>query len=871
MNLIETSPLADIRTKATETRPAAPSAFRRLLKYTAVRLLTLTSMVVLSVLLTTVVANMGGYIDEVVKADIALQVGMMMRNNPEAQGLSAEERLQLMTDTAFAIEEAQGLHQPFLLRTVRWVTRALTLNWGNSKLPRIFFGGQYTFEVAAYVLERLPRTLLLFGSANLLLFFASIATALAVTHTHRGWIDRLIILLSPLSTAPPWVYGILLTVLAFQFPGRIMQLATARFDAWPTGLGWAGVPLVLRHMILPILSIFMSKFLQSVFAWRAFFLLHYDEDYVDLAKAKGVPARLLERRYILRPTLPSVLTNFALLLTSLWQEVIILEHFFNVEGVGKLFTMALNRNDIPLILALVVTFAYLLAVTVFILDIAYAWVDPRVRIGGEARLKVKSQRRVWHLPQWSPSRWRLPNGKALMQALKAWWSTSFGSLSYLWRELTQYPSALVGLAIIICMIGVAIYAVIAIPYPEAVRLWRGDQQTWYRNPQNALPTWVNIFLREKLPPTQVHSSRTDQIQKEVTIISPEITEVKMVFAFDYRYDRFPQALTTFLYTLPVTKSPYIELSWHTPDGREIRIGELTAAKEQEYRFAHDSRLVRRLGGEAPEQALFADPNAETPTPLKGRYELHVSGLIFEGAPELDAEFIIYGQVHGLAGTDDRRRDLMVAVLWGTAVALSFGILAAISTSLATMFLAAISAWYGGWVDQLLQRLTEVNMVLPFLPVSLMIFTLYSHSFWVLLGVVVLLSIFGSGLKNYRAIFLQTKQAPYIEAAHAYGASDHRIILNYLVPRIMPVLLPQLIILIPSYVFLESALAFLGLSDPILPTWGKLVHTAFSTNIFNGPYHLVLMPAIILLVTGLAFALLGHALERIYNPRLIGDL
>ena len=218
MNLIETSPLADIRTKATETHPAAPSAFRRLLKYTAVRLLTLTSMVVLSVLLTTVVANMGGYIDEVVKADIALQVGMMMRDNPEAQGLSAEERLQLMTDTAFAIEEAQGLHQPFLLRTVRWVTRALTLNWGNSKLPRIFFGGQYTFEVAAYVLERLPRTLLLFGSANLLLFFASIATALAVTHAHRGWIDRLIILLSPLSTSPPWVFGILLTVLAFQFP-----------------------------------------------------------------------------------------------------------------------------------------------------------------------------------------------------------------------------------------------------------------------------------------------------------------------------------------------------------------------------------------------------------------------------------------------------------------------------------------------------------------------------------------------------------------------------------------------------------------------------------------------------------------------------
>lgn len=869
MSLIETDP--NITTKVTETPPTATGTFTRLLKYTVVRLITLASMVVLSVLLTTFVANMGGYIDEVIKADIALQVGMMMRDNPEAQGLSAEERLQLMTDTMFAIEEARGLHQPFLLRTARWVTHALTLDWGDSKLQRIFFGGQYTYKVSAYVLERLPRTLLLFGSANLLLFFASIATALALTQAHRGWIDRLIILLSPFSTAPPWVYGIFLTVLAFQFPGKIMHLATARFDAWPTGLGWAGAPIVLRHMVLPILSIFMSKFLQSVFAWRTFFLLHYDEDYVDLAKAKGVPARLLERRYILRPTLPSVLTNFGLLLTSLWQEVIILEHFFNVEGVGRLFTMALNRNDIPLILALVVTFAYLLAVTVFILDIAYAWVDPRIRMGSEAHLRVKSPRRARHLPDWSQLTWRLPDSKSLIQALKTQWQTSLGNLKHLWHELARYPSALLGLAIILFMIGVAIYAVIAIPYPEAIRLWRGDQQTWYKNPQNALPTWVNIFLRDKLPPTQVHSSRTDPIQKEIVVISPEITEVKMVFPFEYTYDRFPQALTVFLYTAPVTKSPYISLSWVTPDGREIRVGELSATKEQEYRFAHDDHLLRRLDGEAPEQALFADPSAETPTPLKGHYELHVSGLIFEGPADLDAEFIIYGQVHGLAGTDDRRRDLMVAVLWGTAVALSFGIIAAISTSLATMLLAAISAWYGGWIDQLLQRLTEINMVLPFLPVSLMIFTLYSHSFWVLLGVVVVLSIFGSGLKNYRAIFLQTKQAPYIEAAHAYGASDRRIIFNYLVPRIMPVLLPQLIILIPSYVFLESALAFLGLSDPVLPTWGKLVYSAFSTNIFNGPYHLVLVPAMILLVTGLAFALLGHALERIFNPRLIENL
>ncbi len=871
MELSETPNITDITAKSTEGQAATHNTLARVARYTAVRLLTLASMVVISVLLTTFIANMGGYVDEVVKADIALQVGMMIRNDPRAKGLSADDHLKLLRDTMYAVEEAQGLHQPFLLRTIRWVTRALTLNWGESKLPRILVAGKYTFEVHAYVQERLPRTLLLFGSANLLFFCTSIIAALALTHTHGGWLNRLIILLSPFSTAPPWVYGILLTVLAFQFPGKIMRLATARFDAWPTAVGWAAIPLVLQHMLLPALSIFMSKFLQSVFTWRTFFLLHYDEDYVSLAKAKGVPLRLLERRYILRPTLPSVLTNFALLLASLWQEVIILEHFFNVEGVGRLFTMALNRNDIPLLLALVVTFAYLLATTVFILDIAYALVDPRITTSSDTRLRVRWQRRGLQRPAWMRLTWHPPSSHAILQSLQGWLRTSHENLKHLWGELARYPSALLGLTIIAFLIGVAIYAVIAIPYPEAIRLWRGDQQTWYRNPQNAMPSWINIFTRDKLPSTQVYDSRSDPIQKQVNIISPEITEVILVFPFEYHYDRFPQALSVYLYTPPVSKAPYISLSWHTPDGREIRVGELAATKEQEYRFAYDERLVRRLGGVAPEQALFANPTAEAPTPLKGHYELHISGLIFEGPAEVDAEFIIYGQVHGLAGTDDRRRDLMVAVLWGTTVALSFGLLAAIGTSLSTMLLAAISAWYGGWVDELLQRITEVNMVLPFLPVSLMIFTLYSHSFWILLGVVVLLSIFGSGLKSYRAIFLQTKQAPYVEAAHAYGASDGRIIFSYLVPRIAPVLIPQLIILIPSYVFLESALAFLGLSDPILPTWGKLVYSAFSTNIFRGPYHMVLLPAIILLVTGLSFALLGHALERIFNPRLNENL
>jgi peptide/nickel transport system permease protein len=184
-----------------------------------------------------------------------------------------------------------------------------------------------------------------------------------------------------------------------------------------------------------------------------------------------------------------------------------------------------------------------------------------------------------------------------------------------------------------------------------------------------------------------------------------------------------------------------------------------------------------------------------------------------------------------------------------------------------MVIAAVGTWFGGWVDNLVQRITEVNMVLPFLPVSLMVYTLYSKSFWVILGVTVLLSIFGNAVKNYRAIFLQVKQEPYIEVARSYSASDLRIIFRYLIPRIIPVLIPQLVILVPSYVFLEATLAFLGVSDPVLPTWGKLLVDGLSHGTYSGNYHLVLEPLSLLMLIGLAFALLGIALERIFQPRL----
>jgi len=210
------------------------------------------------------------------------------------------------------------------------------------------------------------------------------------------------------------------------------------------------------------------------------------------------------------------------------------------------------------------------------------------------------------------------------------------------------------------------------------------------------------------------------------------------------------------------------------------------------------------------------------------------------------------------------------ILWGTPIALAFGLLAAIGTSILTMIIAAIGTWFGGIVDGIIQRITEINLVLPFLSILIMVGTFYSRSIWTILGATVALSIFTGGIKQYRAIFLQVKESTYIEAARAYGASDRRIIFRYLIPRIIPLLLPGLVSAVPAFVFLEASLALLGLGDPVLPTWGKTINEAYgNAALYRGWYYWIVQPAVLLMITGLGFASLGFALDRVFNPRLRG--
>jgi len=438
------------------------------------------------------------------------------------------------------------------------------------------------------------------------------------------------------------------------------------------------------------------------------------------------------------------------------------------------------------------------------------------------------------------------------------------------RQIGRYPSAIVGLTIILLVVAFGIYTVVTLPYREAIQLWRGGEEIWGESPKMARPVWYNLFSRDKLPTTIVLNSREGEAVKSREPLGDEGDDITLVYTFDYAYDDFPQELTVFFEATYDEKSPYASLMWRTPDGREIRLGQVTLRPTETYRLALDDRLARRLRDVPPQIALFADPEIEEPTPVKGTYELEIRVTTFEPNVDVEAKWVAYGQVHGLAGTDHRRRDLMVALQWGTPIALAFGLLAALGTTVTTMLVAAVGVWFGGWVDGIIQRITEINMVLPLLPILIMVGTFYSRSIWTMLGAVIALSIFGGGIKTFRAIFIQVREAPYIEAARAYGASNGRIIVRYLIPRIIPVMIPSLVSGVPVYVFLEASLTLLGLGDPVLPTWGKVIEDARAQGaLHNAQYYWVLQPAALLMLVGLSFAMVGFSLDRVFNPRLRG--
>jgi len=801
-----------------------------------------------------------------------------------------------------------GLNLPFLPRNLLWTFKALTFNWGelDTTYFEFSFGRAPDIPSGNIVLQHFPNTLLLTGTAYLLVFLLGMPMALYLARNHGTWLDRLLTTLSPISSVPSWVFAILLVAL---FAVQLRWLPVTGMDDlfFRPKTPIEQFITLLEHMILPVSALVLSLLFQLVYAWRTFFIIYSEEDYVDLARAKGLSNRILEQQYILRPALPYIITSFTTSLIGFWQLTVALERVFHWPGIGSLYIEALPNywsehvsiGDLMIVIQIVVIFAYLLGILVFILDLVYVLVDPRIHLAptgnlvqNPARVKHENKARVKHK---SPVYVAAGKGPRVRREFSP--AVFFGSLResmretrtrnrFFFQELSRYPSAIFGLVVISVLLAGSLYAVLALPYEEFGESYDANRITG-RNlrPRVAAPVWLNYFRKTPQLSTLILDENSANATVSTRSLENSLEEKTVTFEFDYEYEEMPDEM--FLYLDPTyhEKFPFVSMTWTMPDGRQMDLKSIAVNGDVNYDFV-TGISIRKLLVQNPEwknwfiqdvqfptpafKLLFAEPNAAQETLQRGKYQLKITSLLFENDSDLHPQLVLFGQVYGMAGTDYWRRDLVLPLFWGMPFALFVGLLGTVTTILIAMILPAIGVWYGGWLDNFIQRLSEVNMVLPGLALAVLINLLFGVSVWVVLGIVVLLNAFGSPVKSFRSAFLQAREAPYMESARSYGASNFRIIGHYLVPRIMPMFIPQLITQIPSFIFLEATLGFFNINSDY-PSWGRIIYDGLSHGALYGSPFWVLEPIFLLLLTGLAFAMLGSALERILNPRIVEDV
>lgn len=353
------------------------STFMRMVRYSLMRILSLFVTVAISVYLTIVIANMGGYVDTIIKGEIRDHASQALAANPNFVKMDPEARKTLLEQTIVQEEHRQGLDTPVAVRNFSYLSHALVLDLGRA-INMTSDSGSKT--VRLIILERLPATLLLMGISQLFLFFSSVFIALTLSRRYGNFWDKAVVALSPTSAVPPWFFGIFM-ILIFAALLKVLPFG-GMVDSPPPANPIDYSLSFLKHLILPASSLILSAFFLSIYNYRTFFLIYSSEDYVDMAKAKGLPSRDIERRYILRPTLPNILTNFALLIISLFTGATITETVFLWPGLGRTLYQAIGLYDIPIIVGSTIIYAYLLSMTVFILDFVYALIDPRVKVGG---------------------------------------------------------------------------------------------------------------------------------------------------------------------------------------------------------------------------------------------------------------------------------------------------------------------------------------------------------------------------------------------------------------------------------------------------------------------------------------------------------
>ena len=498
-----------------------------------------------------------------------------------------------------------------------------------------------------------------------------------------------------------------------------------------------------------------------------------------------------------------------------------------------------------------------------------------------------------------------------------------------WEQYRRNTQGMVGLGIVLVYVLVAVFAPVIAPHdpmndlyladslagpvwlskisskhrdlPPTIRLTLGHSDWDIEKPEDVqitskefasgsgmeiiLPATITVKAEEHQTATQAPSAwtstfkwdpfgTTDEQEKETTATSADEAAqdaAVLQYVFNYEYKQ-PQTFNTkFEYDIKAPEDAQTEilLEFITPSGKTFELWNTKARGAARHATAladaRDLDLKRRLGisfFDEPTDVVFAE---------QGDYQLRLSfnaespngPVAIEVKP---VEFGVLGMLHGVLGVDHMGSDIWSQLVYGTRIALAIGLSAAFIAVLIGTSVGMIAGYMGGIVDEVLMRIVDVLLAVPTMPILIILGALFGKS---VVNVVILLALFSwMGIARIvRSQTLSLKERTFVESAKASGASSGYIMVSHILPNTMPLIFANLVLRIPSAILTEASLSFLGLGDPRVPTWGRILQNSRQFGGFTKmAWWWLLPPGLALTLLSLAFVFIGNAVNEILNPR-----
>lgn len=236
---------------------------------------------------------------------------------------------------------------------------------------------------------------------------------------------------------------------------------------------------------------------------------------------------------------------------------------------------------------------------------------------------------------------------------------------------------------------------------------------------------------------------------------------------------------------------------------------------------------------------------------------------FAGQPHLSPSWTF------LVGTDELGRDIMSRTLWATRNSMRIGVVAVLIGKTIALTVAMFTAYFGGPIDLLAQRVVDALIAFPGLIIALFWVAMFEPGPWTVTFAITIGLIPGS-IRVIRSRVLQIKETNYVESARAIGASAPRILVRHVLPNLVALYIVIISLSVGGAILVESSLSFLGLGvSPETPTWGNMVASS-TVNLFLTGWWMPLPPAAGLALCVYGFNMLGDGLRDVLDPRLRGS-